>query len=285
MGGGGLVRGPGGGVFMAVRDEKAVGRVLVSLEAQVLKPAVVVVVDDGSTDGTGGLLESVKRKFSFALEVVHLPPHQRSYVGRPELARVLNSGLEVLRKRSPPLDFVMKLDGDHALPPDYLERLAQRMVADPHMGVASGCISGERFTELSPRGSGMLIRADFWLEASGMLFPLEYGWESWLYLRAQASGYSTRSFPDIVSVISRPTAVSKGVLYGRAMYALGYYWPYAVGRCLLLLPRSPAGAVQMLRGYLDHRGVRRLDVASWVNRAQRRSLLKRGAGVVARLVS
>ena len=271
------------GVVMGVRNERAVGRVLGSLEAQDLRPSVVAVVDDGSTDGTGPFLDSAKGRFSFDLEVVHRQPHPGSYVGRPELARVLNSGLEVLRERTPALEFVMKLDGDHALPPDYLGRVVRRMVTDPTLGVASGCIAGERSTERSPRGSGMVIRADFWRKASGMRFPLEYGWESWLYLKAQASGYSTRSFPDIVSVISRPTSVSKGVLYGRAMYALGYYWPYAVGRCLVLLPRSPKAALQMLRGFVDHRGVGRLDVASWVSEAQRRSLLKRGTQVVASL--
>ncbi len=268
---------------MAVRNEKEVGRVLESLEAQDVKPGVVVVVDDGSTDGTGGFLDSAKRRFSFDLEVVHRPPHPGSYVGRPELAGVLNSGLEVLARRNPLPDFVMKLDGDHALPPDYLGRVLERMAADPRLGVASGCISGERYTEKSPRGSGMVVRADFWRDANGMRFPLEYGWESWLYLKAQASGYETRSFPDIVSAISRPTALSKGVLYGRAMYALGYYWPYAIGRCLVFLPRSPWSALQMLRGYVDHRGVGRLDVAPWVKRAQRRSLLKRGTRMVARI--
>jgi cellulose synthase/poly-beta-1,6-N-acetylglucosamine synthase-like glycosyltransferase len=271
------------GVFMAVRNEKGVGRVLDSLEAQEVKPCAVAVVDDGSTDGTGAFLDSAKGRFSFDLEVVHRPPHLGSYVGRPELARVLNAGLEALSRRNPPPDFVMKLDGDHALPPDYLGRVLARMAADPRLAVASGCISGERHADRSPRGSGMVVRAGFWRDANGMRFPLEYGWESWLYLKAQASGYETRSFPDIVSAISRPTALSKGVLYGRAMYALGYYWPYAVGRCLVFLPRSPWSALQMLRGYIDHRGVSRLDVAPWVKGSQRRSLLKRGTRVVARL--
>lgn len=274
---------PAVGVFIAVRNEKALGRVLESLGAQTSPPAVVAVVDDGSTDGTSGFLTSARGTFPFALETVRLQPHAASYVGRPELARVLNSGLEVLRRWAPPLKYVMKLDGDHALPAGYLTSVVERMEADPRLAVASGYIAGERFTELSPRGSGMVVRRDFWEKANGMRFPLEYGWESWLYLRARASGFGTRSFPDVVSRVSRPTSFSKGVLYGRAMYALGYFWPYAIARCIVLAPRSPDGALQMLRGFVDHRGVSRLDVAGWVGRMQRKALLKRGARTVAKL--
>lgn len=272
---------PSVGVVVAVRNEAdSVRRVLSSLGGQSLIPEAVVAVDDGSTDGTGDVLDSSKGVFPFDLEVVRLPSHSASYVGRPELARVLNAGLAVLRLRTPPVDYVMKLDGDHVLPPDYLGRVVERMEADRRLAVASGRIAGERIAERSPRGSGMVIRWDFWDRANGARFPLEYGWESWVYLRAQASGYGTRSFPDIVTPVSRPTSVTKGVLYGRGMYALGYFWPYAIGRCLLLFPHSPRGAVQMLRGYVDHRGVRRLDVSAWVGLNQRRGLLRRGAEVL-----
>jgi glycosyltransferase involved in cell wall biosynthesis len=275
---------PSVGVVMAARDEEeSVRRVLDSLGAQTLTPSVVVVVDDGSMDGTRDVLARARGSLPFDLEVVSLPRHPGSYVGRPELARVLNAGLSALK--SPPLltKYVMKLDGDHSLPPDYLRMVVERMEADPRLVVASGYISGERYTPTSPRGSGMVVRTDFWVAAGGLRFPLEYGWESWLYLKARATGYRTRSFRDIVTSVSRPTSFSKGVLYGRGMYALGYFWPYAVGRCLLVLPRSPAGAFQMLRGYVDHRGVTPLDVSSWVGRMQRGALLRRGVGVVAHM--
>ncbi|MDG6920175.1 MAG: glycosyltransferase family 2 protein [Nitrososphaerota archaeon] len=270
------------GVFMAVRNERGLGRALASLEAQSLRPSVVVVVDDGSTDGTGGFLDAARGSYSFDLEVVHLEPHEESYVGRPELARVLNRGLGVLARWKAPLDFVMKLDGDHSLPPGYLAAVIGRMLEDPRLAVASGCVVGERSAESSPRGSGMVIRVGFWRDANTMRFPLEYGWESWLYLKAQASGYSTRSFSDIASVISRPTSISKGLLYGRGMYALGYFWPYALGRSVALTARSPRQGLQMLRGYLDRRGVRRLDVATYVNRSQKRLLVTRAVKALAR---
>ena len=256
--------------------------VLSSLDAQTTPPRLVVVVNDGSTDGTGEVLRGAVGRFGFSLEVVNLPTHQASYVGRPELARVLNQGLALIRLRVPVPGFVMKLDGDHLLPPYYIESILAKMSADPSLAVASGYIAGERFTELSPRGSGMVARTDFWLRADGLRFPLEFGWESWLYLKAQSMGCRTRSFPDIVTKISRPTSMRKGVLYGRGMYALGYFWVFALGRCVSYAAYSPRVGAQMLRGYLDHRGVSRLDVGGWVNAMQRRTILRRVASLASR---
>jgi glycosyltransferase involved in cell wall biosynthesis len=273
----------GVGVVLAVRNEEnSIPRVLDALDRQELVPVEVVAVDDGSRDGTSEFLRTRAHGFRFALTVVSLPYHDQSFVGRPELARVFNAGLRVLRGRAPVPEFVMILGGDHVLPREYVSSILAKMRADPRLAVASGCIAGERFTERSPRGSGMIIRTNFWAKASGLQFPLEYGWESWLYLKAQSIGYQSRSFPDILTNVSRPTSLTKGVLYGRGMYALGYDFAYALGRCISYARYSPMVALQMWRGYLDHRGVRRLDVSDWVGRMQRRTVLRRILSLVAR---
>lgn len=277
-------RKPSVGVVMAVRnEEKFIASVLKSLDAQELIPTVVVVVDDGSTDGTRDIMAGVRTSVRFDLVVVPLVRHRGSYMGRPQLASVLNVGLRALLTHGPLPAYVMKLDGDHPLPNDYLSRIVGRMEEDPRLGVVSGRIEGERYAPASPRGSGMVARTDFWERANGMRFPLEYGWESWLYLRAQAAGYETRSFPDIVSHIARPTSFSQGFDHGRGMYALGYFWPYVLGRCAVLLPGSPRASFEMLRGFVDHRGVRKLDVSAWVTSTQRRALVRRGAWAVTHL--
>ena len=197
------------------------------------------------------------------------------------MARVFNSGLTVLRERRPPVEYVMILGGDHILPPYYVERIIGRMEEDKRLAVASGRITNEPFWENAPRGSSMIVRAQFWQRAGNMLFPVSYGWESWVYLKAMQMGYRTRSFKDIPTSISRRTNLMKGVLYGRAMYALGYDWIYAVGRSILVARKSPGASIQMLAGYLDHAGVSRLDVSSYLAAEQRRMILRRAANVLA----
>lgn len=270
------------GVVVAVRnEERSIGRVLHALDDQSLRPVEVVVVNDGSTDQTLAVLKENSGEVHFKTTVVTLPFHSKSFVGRPELARVFNSGLTVLRERSPPVDYVMILGGDHVLPPYYVERIIGRMEEDKRLAVASGWITNEPFWESAPRGSSMIVRAQFWGRAGKMLFPVNYGWESWVYLKAKQMGYHTRSFKDVPTIISRRTNLMKGALYGRAMYALGYDWIYAVGRSFLVARKSPRASFQMLAGYLDHRGVSRLDVSSYLAAEQRRMILRRAAHMLA----
>jgi glycosyltransferase involved in cell wall biosynthesis len=270
------------GVVIAVRNEESsIARVLRSLDEQTLRPAEVAVVNDGSTDQTLAVLKQISGELHYKLTVVTLPFHSKSFVGRPELARVFNSGLKALRDRTPSVDYVMILGGDHFLPPFYVERIIDRMEKDDRLAVASGWITNEPFWENAPRGSSMIVRADFWGRTGDMQFPINYGWESWVYLKAMQTGYRTRSFKDIPTSISRKTNLMKGVLYGRAMYALGYDWTYAVGRSLLVARRSPRAAFQMLAGYLNHNGVSRLDVSSFLAAEQRRTILRRATQLLA----
>jgi len=269
------------GVVVAVRNEEtSIARVLHALDYQSLRPVEVVVVNDGSTDQTLAVLEEYSGELRFRMNIVTLPSHSKSFVGRPELARVFNSGLKVLRDRRPPLDYVMILGADHVLPPFYVERIVGRMEEDERLAVASGWITNEPFWENAPRGSSMVVRAEFWERAGKMLFPVNYGWESWVYLKAMQKGYRTRSFKDIPTSISRRTNLMKGVLYGRAMYALGYDWIYAIGRSFLVARKSPRASFQMLVGYLDHRGVTRLDVSSFLGAEQRRMILRRATNIL-----
>ncbi|HMD78920.1 MAG TPA: glycosyltransferase family A protein [Nitrososphaerales archaeon] len=268
-------------VVIAVRNERrSIRSVLEALDNQTRRPHRVVVVDDGSDDGTGAILDSTVPKVRYQLTTVTLPRHTRSYVGRPELAEVFNFGLRILKSEIPRPDYVMILGGDHLLPPDYAEKIVARMDEDQKLAVASGWIVGEQFWEGAPRGSSMVVRTDFWESAGGLQFPVAYGWESWLRMKAAQMGFRARSLRDVPTQVSRKTAPSKGVLYGRAMYSLGYFWPYALGRCLLAARVSPSNSLQMLRGFVDHRGVSRLDVSDWVSAEQRRILVGRALQIV-----
>ena len=46
-------------------------------------------------------------------------------------------------------------------------------------------------------------------------------------------GYTTRSFPELPTNISRPTVFGKDVLYGRTTYAPGYDWVFTLARRLV----------------------------------------------------
>lgn len=245
-------------VTFARNEEPFLQKSVGSWRDQTLKPDKIILVNDGSTDRTGEVARAL------GCDVVDLPPHE-SLLGRPELANTVNSGLA---RVSGSADYVVLMGSDHAIPPDYLERLIGRMEADKSIAAASGGILKEAQDTSVPRNSGFAVRAEAWRKLNGMRYPLVWGYELWLLYALNAAGYKTVLFPDITSDIMRSTKL-KGANDGKAMYALGYDWKYALGRVAVNLPHQPLNSVRMLFGYLFHGGVERTDIAEWIGAQQR----------------
>ena len=216
--------------------------------------AEIIVVDDGSTDNTAEIAKKYVKK------VVKLSDGGYNAVGKPALASVINKGLELCLDS----DYICVLGADHILPSNYLSIVIERMKRD-NVIIASGMIKGEFQNQDFPWGSGRVVDGDFW-RGIGLKYPEKFGWEDWLVYKALQMGRNVRCYLDIVSRTQRPMSF-KGK--GEIMYALGYYWPYAIGRCIHVFLRSPSDGLNMLGGFLIHKGVERLDVAPWVNNYQR----------------
>lgn len=93
-------------VVCAFNEADHIGRLLDSLRDQTLQPADVIVVDDGSTDGTAAIAES------HSARVVRVP--QRGPARGRNLAAQIARG-----------EILVFLDGDMACAPQFLERLVQ----------------------------------------------------------------------------------------------------------------------------------------------------------------
>jgi glycosyltransferase involved in cell wall biosynthesis len=108
-------------VVLAARDARAtIGQAIASVLGQTLGDLELVVVDDGSVDGTGDLLRGVDDP---RLRVVR----NDEALG---LAGALNVGLGEARGR-----YVARLDADDVARPPWLERLAARLAAAPPAAV------------------------------------------------------------------------------------------------------------------------------------------------------
>lgn len=258
-------------VVKARNEQKDIEKTLLALKRQSIKPSQIIVVDDGSTDHTG----EIARKY--AEIVVTLPYHTESFVGRPQLARVVNAGLEKVKDD---VDYVVICDADHVLPENYLEAIVKKMKANPKLVIASGSVKGEPYFESHPRGSGRVVDSKFWRVVNGLLYPVVWGWEDWLCFKAMQLGYEVRSFKDIVTELQRPTRL--GSVGGKKMYALGYDWKYALGRCVLTFLKSPEAGWSMFWGWLLHENVERLDIADWVNHMQKELFWKRVQAIIKR---
>ena len=262
------------GVIVPARNEEGyLGKTLEHLLNQTLKPEKIVVVDDGSLDKTAELAEK------YGVSVIRLPTRPYDVVGMPQLAAVLNKGFEALT-RIADIEYVIVVGADHILPEIYIENIILRMEEDKNLVMASGRLLGERSYSDMPTGSGRVYRLEF-MQRIGF-FPLNYGWEDYPLFKAMAIGYTIRCFEGIVTWEQRPIKLSAKKLYylGKGMRALGYDPFYFVGKCALMLLKTPKGALSMLRGYISSNVQKYSDLGDFARKWQARTLWKRLAGSI-----
>jgi cellulose synthase/poly-beta-1,6-N-acetylglucosamine synthase-like glycosyltransferase len=252
-------------VICARNESERLPKTLDSLKAQTLLPTKIIMVNDGSTDGT----EEIGRRYG--CHIVNLPHHEKSLLGRPELAKVFNAGLQRI---DPSTGYILILGADHSIPPEYVEKLVDYLEDNKKVALVSGSISSEPAEADIPRNSGMLARATVWRELNGVRYPVCWGYEAWLIFKLQSMGFKTALLSNLTSSTQRTTK-SKGESDGKAMYALGYYWLFAIGRSLRIGLRSPRDGLAVFKGYLVHSGVQKLDVADWVSQRQKRRIWER----------
>lgn len=236
------------GVVVIARNEaENIYDTLNALFNQTISLRQIVLVDDNSTDDT------VKIAKNFDVEILSFPETHDNWVTRPELAKVFNYGLRQLDVDN--LDFISIVGADHILPQDYFEQLTKRMITDNSV-VASGAIQGEIAT--APRGSGRIIKKEYW-KTIGSKLPVNYGYETYVYVKAMELGFNVRYYDNIITKTSRKTAITyKPIMYyhyGYAMRALGYPLLHTFLRAILLLKRRKGlkSFRLFLKGYFSNK--------------------------------
>jgi len=126
-----------GVVIAAYQVAPFVGEAVESALSQTLPPLEVIVVDDGSTDDPATALAP--------------------YAGRIVLIRQENAGAAAARNRGiaeSTADFVVILDGDNALLPEYLQALAELAAARPDLDI----LTTDAYLELDGEVTGRYYR-------------------------------------------------------------------------------------------------------------------------------
>jgi glycosyltransferase involved in cell wall biosynthesis len=250
----------------ARNEQDNIGHTIRSMVAQTCRPALWVIVNDGSTDATAAIIDSAAREHPWIVAV-----HRTDRGFRKQGGGVVEAFYDGFSKAgSGAWDFLVKFDADLSFESDYFERCFRKFAEDSKLGIGGGTIShpvNGVLTCESPgdpafhvRGATKIYRRACWDALGGLV--MAPGWDTIDELKANMLGWTTRSFSDIPLQHHRYTGTVDGtwknqVKFGLANYITGYHPLFMAVKCLKRLTSKPylVGSAGLwwgfCRGYLQ----------------------------------
>jgi glycosyltransferase involved in cell wall biosynthesis len=273
-----------------------------SVVAQTARPLRWVIVNDGSTDGTGDIVRKYATSHPW-IDLVDMPErHERSFAGK---AYAVRAGCQRLARAS--YDVIGNLDGDVSFGSDYFEFLMSKFAENPRLGVAGtafeeGNLSyNYEFVGLE-HVSGMcqMFRRECFEAIEGYPAIKSGGIDLIAVLSARAKGWEARTFLEKKFVHHRSqggalhTGLRERVHMGQKDYLLGNHPVWELFRSVYQMGRKPyiIGGSLVLISYLWNliRGVERTIPKELMVLRQRdqltrlKSVLHRRAPLIAPLI-
>ena len=246
-------------------------RTLDSVIVQSVRPALWVIVDDGSTDATPQILAEYAAAHDW-IRVVQKPDRGHRAVG-PGVVEAFYFGLNTVEQSR--FSYLCKLDLDLDLPQRYFEELMTRMEAEPRIGTASGkpyirrggaLVSERRGDEMSV-GMTKFYRTRCFQQIGG--FVHEVMWDAIDCHKARQMGWIAVSWDDPALRFEhlRPMGSSQtGIHTGKRRHGFGQYYMgsdplFFAATALFRMTEPPyvTGGLSMLAGYFG----------AWMRRAPR----------------
>lgn len=254
-----------GSVFVLVtpahNEGRYIGATIRSILAQEAKPVRWVIVNDGSTDETRRIAESVARRHRF-IRVLNLPTNTGRSTGSK--VRAIRAGLVELEGLR--YDFIGNLDADVTMESCYFRELLSRMAQDEHLGICGGKIwemHNGRFRLMktardSVAGAVQLFRRECFEQIGGYAEIRDGFEDAAAEIAARMMGWTTRSFEELPVRHHRRVGLAGRTIWeakltaGMNEYRVGYSYLFHLARVLLKIAERPPviGSALMAIGYL-----------------------------------
>jgi glycosyltransferase involved in cell wall biosynthesis len=248
-------------ITAARNEDRYIEATLKTVVAQTRKPAIWLVVSDGSTDRTDEIVQKYADRNAF-ISLLHLSNSSSRAFSNQAVAS--NRGYEAIKSLE--FDFVGFLDADISFAPEYYERLLSRFHANPRLGVGGGQIVELGRCGFQPRaanaqrevaGAVQFFRRECY-DAMGGLTPLRWGGQDTVAnAMARRIGWEVQSFADLDAMHHRPTGTVGTTMTracfreGKQDYFIGYHPVYEFGKCIRRIGARPwvIGSFMRLCGY------------------------------------
>lgn len=248
-------------IITPIRDEEAfIEKTIQSVTSQTILPAQWIIVNDGSTDLTGPIVDKYVEQYPW-IHVVHRENRGFRSAGGGVI-EAFYAGYHVLKEKD--WSYLVKLDGDLSFESDYFEKILDYFQHFHDLGVAGGLIynlvNGALLAERHPlfhvRGATKIYKRECWDAIGGLL--IAPGWDTLDEVKANMLGWKSRTFRDLKVTHYRYTGAADGqwrscVKYGRANYISGYHPLFMALKCLRRVLHKPIllGAFAIGYGYVS----------------------------------
>ena len=234
-------------IITPVRDEEQyIEKTISSVTSQTLKPVEWIIVNDGSVDNTGSIIDKYATEYSW-IKTVHRSNRGFRKAGGGVI-EALYAGYNVVEFKD--WDFIVKLDGDLSFETWYFEKCFQHFDKDSKLGIGGGVIysiiNGKPELEKTPvfhvRGATKIYKKECWIGIGGLINAP--GWDTIDEVKANMLGWETKSFSDLQILHLRYTGGAEGtwrdmVKNGRANYIAGYHPLFMLLKCTKRMFQKP----------------------------------------------
>jgi biofilm PGA synthesis N-glycosyltransferase PgaC len=240
-------------------EEEYLAATIECVSRQTVLPVEWIIVNDGSTDKTGDIIDLHAQRYPW-IRAVHRSNRGFRKSGGG-VVEAVNEGIGALCAHD--WTYIVKLDGDLTFDSDYFEKCFAHFTDHPRLGIGGGEIyhetDGKLSLESNPRfhvrGATKIYRRACW-EAIGGLLPAP-GWDTIDEVKANMLGWETRAFEDLRLLHHRFTGSAEGPLrdnikHGVACYVSGYHPLFVAASSVYRLLKKPylVGSFAIWYGYL-----------------------------------
>jgi poly-beta-1,6-N-acetyl-D-glucosamine synthase len=239
-------------------EEKLLPGLISSMTAQTHPADRWIVINDGSADATGKILDAAARRYAW------IEPHHLARAGVRAAGGESVTMQFLPREQWHNWDYILRLDADLTFGADFIESLLAEFNRDTKLGVAGPILleqDGPHWRETQApsfhvRGAAKMFTAQCFLAIGGQDDGL--GFDTVDELHAMMLGFHSRNFRHILAYHHRPQGTAGSIwrarlTAGRAAYRSGYSTLFMLARAAGHLPKPPflLGSAIMLAGYFD----------------------------------
>ena len=244
----------------AHNEEAYIEKTIQSVVSQTVLPDMWVVVSDGSTDGTDGIVAKYAAKHDF-IKLVRIDRDPTRDFG--SAIRAINTGYEQLKGVE--YDYVGNLDADVVLEPNYYQTILAKFQANPKLGLAGGLVCDCHWNKACPiftavdsvGGPIQMFRRECYEQIGGHTCIGMGGYDTVAEIKTRMHGWQVRTFPEIKVLHLRRTGTATGSILsarfrqGKMERRIGYHALFEVAKCLSRVRERPylLGSVFRLSGY------------------------------------